>query len=195
MTEDERLDEQVEAQQEGDAEKAAALADKGHGYPPHVIEPAVVPEDNDEKPAEDPGPADAIMMDDMAIQLLRLASGEWILGQFKEVRSKQEPDLAVSLAFHKVFRFGIGANQQGQIMPQLSPWPAVGGTLDIGEITGQGVVTQTWGGLNVADIYRQAISPIQQATARQAQQAQAQRERAQAILDAGTSVSAAKRGR
>lgn len=194
MTEDERLDEMVEAQQEGDAQKAAALADKGHGYPPHVVEAAVVPEEEareaeqqeaaeaaEDQPDQNERPPSGLM-DDMTVQLLRLRNGEWILGQFKVV---VDPEGNSVMAYNKVFRFGVAPSQQGTLQPQVSPWPSLAGTIELDELSATGFFHHGWEGMNIEDVYKQIVSPVAIAGRRQMAEELAKKKRAESILNAG----------
>lgn len=194
------LEAQIAAQEAGDPEAAKAAATtqaedqpQREGYPPHVIEPAHMPDDEAAKAAPDPAAQEAeakedhqenpLVMGDMDIKMLRLTNGEWIVGQFKVVVDAHGQS---ALAYYKVFQYSVGRQPQtGQPMVQMAPWPAEGGTLELSEITGTGFLDNGTFNVKVADAYRQMISPIAQANARQADAEAAKKNRANRILNAG----------
>ena len=180
-TDEEKLEEQIAAQEAGDAEAAKEAATGSH-YPPPIEEPAVTPGGDEPEMVDENAEQDTGLMDDMAIQLIRLTNGEWILGQFKIV---QDPQGNRMLAFNKAFRFAMAPNQQGQLQPQVSPWPAVAGTIELHEISATGFTKHGWDGMDLTELYKQIVSPVAIAGRRQMAEELAKKQRAEAILNAG----------
>lgn len=190
---DQILEEQIAAQEAGDAE-AAKRAAENSAYPAAVEDRAFPPvEDGEPDTNEAPGPKDVVdenqppppgtgLLDDMTIQLLRLANGEWILGQFKVVA---DPEGNSMMAYHKAFRFAAQPGQDGKMAAQVAPWPVVAGTIELTEIAGTGFVQHGWDGMNVEELYKQLVSPVAIAGRRQMNEEVAKKRRAEAILNAG----------
>lgn len=127
-------------------------------------------------------PRDPRYEENLGFHILRLANGEWVMGQGAIV---EDQDGGQHFLYFKLFTFNMSVQQDGRVGLNVKPWPTARGTIELDQVAATAFPQDPENIMNLEEAYLKLISNVQVATERQAHQAARRQAQANRILTPG----------